>query len=108
MHRAFIEVEPSDYRVLLAHAPEALLTIDDARFDLGLCGHTHGGHIALPSGIPIVVPGPLGRRFAHGRFELTRGGTLIVSRGIGATESPVRWNADPDVLVLDIDRERSG
>lgn len=99
---AFDGLAAADYRLLLTHAPEALLTIGDARFDLAVCGHTHGGHIALPGGIPIIVPGPLGRRFAHGRFDLTEGRTLIVSRGIGATESPIRWNADPDVLVIDL------
>lgn len=92
------------YRVLLTHAPEALLTTGDAMWQLALCGHTHGGHIALPGGVPIIVPGPLGRRFAHGRHELGDR-TLIVSRGIGATESPVRWNAAPDVLVIDLARE---
>ncbi|MFO0738341.1 MAG: metallophosphoesterase [Labilithrix sp.] len=106
--RAFDDAATDDYRILLAHAPEALLTIGDARFDLGLCGHTHGGHIALPGGVPIIVPGPLGRRYAHGRFELGDGRTLIVSRGIGATESPIRWNADPDVLVVDVHRASSG
>ncbi len=90
----------------LAHAlglqGRVLLTIRDERFDLGLCGHTHGGHIALPGGVPIIVPGPMSRRFAPGRFDLANGRTLIVSRGVGATESPIRWNAAPDVLVVDI------
>lgn len=99
---AFEDVAKDDFRLLLAHAPEALLTIGEARFDLAVCGHTHGGHIALPGGVPILVPGPLGRRFAHGRFTLDGGRTLIVSRGVGATESPIRWNADPDVLVIDL------
>jgi predicted MPP superfamily phosphohydrolase len=99
---AFAGIEPHHYAILLAHAPEALLTIGDARWDLGLCGHTHGGHIALPGGVPIIVPGPLSRRYAHGRFPLDATRTLIVSRGVGSTESPVRWNADPDVLVIDL------
>jgi len=37
---------------------------------LMLSGHTHGGHIALPGGVPILVPGPASRRFAHGRYDL--------------------------------------
>jgi predicted MPP superfamily phosphohydrolase len=101
-HRAFAGVAADEPRILLAHAPEALLTIGDERFELGVCGHTHGGHIALKGGIPIIVPGPLGRRFAHGRFDLPGGRTLIVSRGVGGSESPIRWNADPDVLVIDV------
>jgi hypothetical protein len=87
-------------RLLLVHAPEALLF--PLQFDLALCGHTHGGHIALPGGVPILVPGPASRRFAHGRYDLEDGRTLIVSRGVGSTEVALRLNADPDILVVDL------
>jgi len=91
-------------RIVLVHAPEALLHLEDEPFELALCGHTHGGHIALPGGIPILVPGPLSRRYAHGRYELTGQRTLIVSRGVGGTEVALRWNADPDILVVEVGR----
>lgn len=90
------------FRVLLVHAPEFLLYLGDDSFDLALCGHTHGGHIALPGGIPIVSPGPLSRRYAHGRFDLGASRTMIVSRGVGSTESPLRYNAEPDVLLIEV------
>lgn len=89
-------------RVVLTHAPEAMLHLDDEPFELAVCGHTHGGHIALPGGIPILVPGPLSRRHAHGRYDLTHDRTLIVSRGIGGTEVALRLNADPDILVIEL------
>jgi uncharacterized protein len=89
-------------RVVLVHAPEAMLSLGDVAFDLALCGHTHGGHIALPGGVPILVPGPASRRFAHGRYDLSGGRTLIVSRGVGSTEVALRLNADPDILVVDL------
>ena len=43
-------------RVVLMHSPSNLLDLGRRRFDLALCGHTHGGQIALPGGIPLVVP----------------------------------------------------
>jgi uncharacterized protein len=86
-------------RIVLVHAPEAMLYLENARFDLALCGHTHGGHIALPGGVPILVPGPASRRFAHGRYDLGNR-TLIVSRGVGSTEVALRLYADPDILVV--------
>ena len=47
-------------------------------FDLALCGHTHGGQVALPSGRPIIVPsGGLNRRYVHGRFDV--GPTVCVT-----------------------------
>ncbi len=91
-----------DVRVLLVHAPSGLLLTGDERFDLALCGHTHGGHIALPGGVPIVSVGPLSRRYPHGEHRLPGGATLIVSRGVGATESPLRLFADPDVRVVEL------
>jgi predicted MPP superfamily phosphohydrolase len=87
--------------VVLVHAPEAMTVLADEPFDLALCGHTHGGHIALPGGIPIVAPGPLSRTYAHGRYALGDR-TLIVSRGVGSTEVSLRLNADPDILVVEL------
>ena len=89
-------------RVLLVHAPEAMLYLAGVAFDVALCGHTHGGHIALPGGVPILVPGPASRRFAHGRYDLDGDRTLIVSRGVGSTEVALRLNADPDILVVEL------
>jgi predicted MPP superfamily phosphohydrolase len=89
-------------RILLVHAPEAMTLLPDERFDVALCGHTHGGHIALPGAVPIVVPGPLSRRYAHGRHDVGGGRTLVVSRGIGSSEVALRTFADPDVLEVDL------
>lgn len=91
-----------DVRVLLVHAPSGILAAADERFDLAICGHTHGGHVALPFGIPIVAPGPLSRRYPHGAHALPSGATLVVSRGIGATEVALRLFADPDVRVVEL------
>lgn len=89
-------------RIVLVHAPEAMAQLAAEPFDVAICGHTHGGHIALPGGVPIVVPGPLSRTYAHGRYELSGRRTLIVSRGVGASEVSLRLNADPDVIVVEL------
>ena len=96
-------------RIALMHAPSGLVAIGDRPFDVAFCGHTHGGHIALPGGIPIVATDPLARRHSHGRFRVGRagvpggeGGTLLVSRGIGGIELPFRLFADPDVIACEL------
>jgi predicted MPP superfamily phosphohydrolase len=90
-------------RVILMHSPSNLLDLGRRRFDLALCGHTHGGQIALPGGIPLVVPkGPLSRRYSRGRYDLDTGGTLIVSVGLGCTLLPFRAFAHPEILVCDV------
>jgi hypothetical protein len=89
-------------RVVLVHAPEAMMYLGDEAFDVAVCGHTHGGHIALPGGVPIVVPGPMSRTYAHGRYALPGDRTLVVSRGVGSTEVSLRLNANPDIVVLEL------
>jgi len=93
-------------RVVLMHAPSGLLDLGDERFDLALCGHTHGGQLALPGGYPIVVPqGRLSRRYARGRFTVSRGATLVVSVGVGCVVLPLRTFAQPEVLSCTLYRE---
>lgn len=90
-------------RLVLMHAPDGLLSIGDRRFDLAMCGHTHGGQIALPWGTPIVVPrGRLSRRFARGIYELRDGQQLLVSHGVGCTTLPIRLFARPEVHLITI------
>lgn len=87
-------------RILLSHSPDGLRLLGGQRFDLGLAGHTHGGQIAYPDGSPIVsVGGPLSRRYSRGRFDIAENGPLIVSRGVGCSNLPIRINADPELIV---------
>jgi hypothetical protein len=87
-------------RLAICHAPEGTTHLA-GEVALMLCGHTHGGHVALPGGTPILVPGPLGRRYSSGVFDV-RGTTLIVSRGLGGIELPLRSYAPPDVRIVDV------
>jgi uncharacterized protein len=90
----------NDIRLLLMHAPDGLLLLDDNKFDLGFAGHTHGGQVALSDGTPILLPhGPLCRAYAHGQHDVTDNGKLIVSRGVGCSTLPVRINAAPELVI---------
>jgi predicted MPP superfamily phosphohydrolase len=82
------------------HAPSGLLDLGGERFEVALCGHTHGGQIALPGGTPLLVPhGALSRRYARGQFRLAPGQTLVVSVGVGCVVLPLRLFAPPEVVV---------
>jgi predicted MPP superfamily phosphohydrolase len=90
-------------RVVLMHSPSSLLDLGGRRFDLALCGHTHGGQIALPGGFPLVVAhGPLSRQYSRGRYDLGTGGRLIVSVGIGCTVLPFRLFSHPEIVVCEL------
>jgi hypothetical protein len=43
--------------------------------------------------------GPLARTYGRGRFELPDNGPLIVSRGVGCSNLPLRLNADPELTL---------
>lgn len=89
-------------RVVLMHSPDGLLKIGERPFDLALCGHTHGGQIALPTGHALYMPeGNLNRRYPRGLFRLGPDGrrAMLVSHGIGCSMIPMRLFAQPEVHV---------
>lgn len=85
-------------KLLLAHSPEIYREAATAGFGLVLCGHTHGGQIRLPGGIPLVINADCPRRMAAGHW---RWGSLqgYTSVGAGASLLPVRFNCPPEVVV---------
>jgi len=86
-------------RIFLTHSPDGLLLLSGQKFDLGFAGHTHGGQVALRDGTAILdAGGPLARVYARGRFEIVDNGPLIVSRGLGCSNLPIRINSDPEVI----------
>lgn len=96
-------------RLVLMHAPASLSDLDGQRFDLALCGHTHGGQIAFPDGAPLrAAPGPLSGVYNRGRFRMTDGGVLVVSVGLGCSTLPIRVNSDPEIIVCRITSHTAG
>lgn len=84
--------------ILLSHTPETYKQAAFAHFDVFLCGHTHGGQICLPGGIPITWDARCPRRLARGswRFENMIGYT---STGAGSSIVDLRLNCDPEVTL---------
>jgi len=89
-----------DVRIYLMHSPGGLFRLQGERFDVGFAGHTHGGQIARPDGVPLFKPsGPSSRQYSYGRYDLPDNGPLLVSCGVGCSGIPLRWNADPELLI---------
>ncbi|MCA9399216.1 MAG: metallophosphoesterase [Candidatus Omnitrophica bacterium] len=100
IRKAFKQVKGNSVKILLAHSQEIIEEASNLDFDLYLCGHTHGGQICLPGGIPIIKNTPLKYRgpFIAGPWEYghMKGYT---SRGSGASALPVRFNCRPEVTL---------
>lgn len=97
------EIEMADagtgYRILLSHRPEVFSTYVDSGICLAFCGHAHGGQFRLPFVGGLVAPNQgLFPEYDSGVYTKD-GTTMIVSRGIGNSIIPVRFNNRPEVVI---------
>ncbi len=87
------------YRILLSHRPEVFSTYVDSDISLALCGHAHGGQFRLPFIGGLVAPNQGFFPQYDGGVYTQDGTTMIVSRGIGNSIIPVRFNNRPEVVI---------
>lgn len=84
--------------ILLSHTPEIYRQAAHADFDLMLCGHTHGGQVCLPGGIPLTLESRCPRYM--GSHEWSYHGMLAyTSAGVGTSLVTVRFNCPPEVTL---------
>jgi predicted MPP superfamily phosphohydrolase len=89
--------------ILLSHTPEIFKKAADSHFDVILCGHTHGGQICLPGGIPLTLDAKCPRFIGSGpwRYKNMVGYTSV---GSGTTIVNVRLNCHPEVTLHRLER----
>jgi uncharacterized protein len=87
-----------EFSILISHTPEIYRQAAHADFDLLLSGHTHGGQICLPGGIPITLDSTLPRAFGSGPWKYH---DMIgyTSTGAGTTIVPTRFNCPPEITL---------
>lgn len=90
------------YSVLLSHRPELFETYVDCGVDLVLSGHAHGGQFRLPFVGGLIAPDQgLLPKYDAGLY--TDGNTnMIVSRGLGNSIIPIRFNNRPEIILIDL------
>jgi len=84
--------------ILLSHTPEIYRQAAHAGFNLMLCGHTHGGQICLPGGIPITLDAKCPRYMGSGPWDYN-GMCGYTSVGTGSCIVNVRLNCPPEVTL---------
>lgn len=84
--------------ILLAHSPDIYRTAQVSCFDFVLCGHTHGGQICLPGGVPLVRNADCPPRMLAGSWEY-KGLHGYTSRGTGACGVAVRFFCPPEITL---------
>lgn len=97
-HRAAQDIPPTACSILLSHTPEAYRHAAHAGFSLMLSGHTHGGQICLPGGVPVITDADCPRALARGPWKY-HDLTGYTSVGAGSCIVDVRLNCPPEVVL---------
>lgn len=107
MSSYFRLLEKSDkFRLVLCHFPENFEGLKEVNysqydFDLQLSGHAHGGQWIMPFVGPLFSPGQgILPKYAKGSFGNRP--KLIISRGLGNSEFPLRLFNHPEIVIIDI------
>jgi uncharacterized protein len=94
-----LEESRGAFKIALVHSPELYDVAAKNGYDVYLCGHTHGGQICLPFGIPVVTHVNSGRRFSRGswRYRSMKGYT---NQGCGVVGIPIRFNSQAEITLI--------
>ncbi|MEI7660956.1 MAG: metallophosphoesterase [Bacteroidota bacterium] len=94
-----LETRGYDFKIAMVHTSELARAASENRYDLYLCGHTHGGQICLKEGVPLISHQFEGKQYNHGIWHM---GNLTgyTSRGAGVSGIPVRFNCKPEVTLI--------
>lgn len=99
---AELVTEDDGFTVLLSHRPELFDTYVHSGINLVLSGHAHGGQFRLPFVGGLVAPNQgFFPEYDSGLY--TKGVTnMIVSRGIGNSILPLRFNNRPELILIEL------
>jgi uncharacterized protein len=86
-----------DGTIALLHEPDFVESVPKS-ISLQLSGHSHGGQICIPFGLPLHTPRG-SRKYRRGYFP-NANAPLYVSRGVGTTAFKWRLFCPPEVTLL--------
>jgi len=97
-HKAAHGIPQQEISILLSHTPETYRRAAHIDFRLMLCGHTHGGQICLPGGIPLFTDSDAPRRMARGPWQYQQM-VGYTSAGAGSCIVDARLNCPAEVTL---------
>jgi predicted MPP superfamily phosphohydrolase len=87
------------FKIALVHTSSLYDAAFQNSYDLYLTGHTHGGQICLPWGIPIILHLDRGRKYYRGKWKY-RTMTGYTGQGVGAVGIPLRYNTQSEITLF--------
>ena len=98
IEKAAGHLPPEEFSILLSHTPEVYRQAAHANFNVMMSGHTHGGQICLPGGIPLTLDAVLPRYMGSGPWKYANM-LGYTSAGAGTSIVPVRLNCPPEITL---------
>ena len=97
-----LQNESDGYTILLSHRPELFELYVETGMDLVFSGHAHGGQFRLPFIGGLVAPNQgFFPKYDAGLFS-EENTNMIVSRGVGNSIVPLRFNNRPEIISVDL------
>lgn len=104
IERAFTGITDNSYNIVLCHMSENIAHLNNADFDVYLCGNTHGGQVRMPFIGPPFLVSKLGYKYHSGLFNYKEK-ILYINKGIGVKPYPapqVRFFCRPEITLFEI------
>ena len=99
--------ENADFTIFLPHMPDILPEVyklpGGPFYQLALCGHTHGGQVAIGRHA-ILSSSVYGSRYLTGWYHERRT-DILVTNGVGTSALPVRLGARPQMHLITLRKE---
>jgi len=95
IEKAYKDIDPALYTLVLGHQPKSILRLEGRPCDLMLSGHTHGGQI-FPFGLLVMVDQP----YLAGLYQHNEKQQIFVSRGAGYWGPPIRVLAPSEISKI--------
>ena len=98
IEKAAAGIPHNEFSILISHTPEIYKHAAHAGFAALISGHTHGGQICFPGGIPLTLDSNLPRHMGSGawKYHDMFGYTSV---GAGSSVVPVRFNCPPEITL---------
>jgi uncharacterized protein len=108
MPKILKNLSPNHFNIFCYHFSDLIDYMDGFNVDLYLCGHTHGGQVALPFYGALITLSTNGKKYESGLYHVGKT-ILYVNRGLGLEKPPapqVRFLARPEITVFDIEPQK--
>lgn len=95
-----LQTEETGFSILLSHRPDLFDVYVRSGVDLVLSGHVHGGQFRLPFVGGLYAPSQgFFPEYDAGVFQ-RENTTMVVSRGLGNSAFPLRFNNRPEIILI--------